>query len=298
MSLIERALQRVKAEGKQAGGNVPERSAENAASATVFQPPVVGTREPEIFITDAFLREKKLAAPHAQEHQQRAEYRHIKYGLLRETRRTAANNLIMVTSALQGEGKSFTSFHLAMSLASEQDYTVVLVDGDIIRPSLTRMIGIEERLGLMDAVKDEALHVESLLIPTNIRGLSVLPAGHGDDRNTEHFASTRMRAVMEQLLSVPNRLVVMDTLPLLLTTEARALALLGGQIIMVVRAESTPQPAVKQAIDLLGDANVKLLLNGAVRSKALGYLGFGYGYDYTGNREAGPRESAPKEPKP
>jgi Mrp family chromosome partitioning ATPase len=98
-----------------------------------------------------------------------------------------------------------------------------------------------------------------------------------------------MHEVIEQLLLVPNRIVVIDSLPLLLTTEARALAPVAGQIVMVVRAESTPQSAVKEAIELLGEgANVKLLLNAVVRTKALGYLGSEYGYGYNYRSEKAP----------
>jgi len=300
MSLIELTLQRVKA-AKEAGKGTP--ASRPGAGAGAGQPPAVGAggvgaagdaqaavlRDPEITIDEAFLREKGLLALQAHEHQQRGEFRQIKYGLLRDMNGAAGDGLVLVTSALQGEGKSFSSFHLALSLASEQDYTVVLVDADVIRPSLTRMLGLEERPGLMNALIDAATNVESLILGTNIRGLSFLPSGHAAEHATEHFASARMGEVIRQILSVPNRVVVVDTLPLLLTTEARALTALGGQIVMVVRAESTPQTAVSEAIDLLGEgANVKLVLNAAVRSKALGYYGMGYGYDYQTNKDKSP----------
>jgi Mrp family chromosome partitioning ATPase len=289
MSLIELALQRVKADSAkatpadkagtpaQSGAGLVRRESMPAST------PPVDVLNPDIHITDAFLRENGLAPPQSHEHQQRAEYRHIKYGLLRDQSRSGSH-LILVTSALQGEGKSFSSFHLALSLASEQDYTVLLVDADVIRPSLSRMMGREDRPGLINAVADVNTNVESLIATTNIRGLSFLSAGPHNQRATEHFASARMGDVMRQLLSVPNRIVVVDTLPLLLTTEARALTSLGGQIVLVVRAESTPQNAVLEAIDLLGEgANVKLLLNAAVRAKALEYYGLGHGYDYVPN---------------
>jgi exopolysaccharide/PEP-CTERM locus tyrosine autokinase len=292
MSLIELALQRVKADSAKgsaekgpanAGQSLPVGAAartEPVVPATVPAEP----REPELFITEAFLREKGLLAPEAHEHQQRAEYRHIKYGLLREISRQGGHGLIFVTSALQGEGKSFSSMHLALSLASEQDYTVVLVDADVIRPSVSRLMGCEDRPGLMNALADPETSVESLILQTNVRGLSFLPAGRHEERATEFFSSARMAEISRQLLSVPNRIVVVDTLPLLLTTESRALASLGGQIVLVVRAESTPQNAVLEAIDVLGEgANVKLLLNASVRAKALEYYGFGHGYDYTTN---------------
>ena len=136
----------------------------------------------------------------------------------------------------------------------------------------------------MDAASDDAVDVESLVVPTNVEGLSFLPAGRMNPNATEYFASARMQEIFRQLLAVPGRLLVVDSLPLLLTTEARALAPLAGQVLLVVRAESTPRQAVLEAVNLLGDqANVKLLLNAAVRTKALAYLGYGYGYGYNYN---------------
>lgn len=244
---------------------------------------------PQLQITDALLREKGLRGPSENDAQQRAEYRHIKHGLTAELRAPDARRILLITSALQGEGKSFSAAHLAMSLAVEPDYTVLLVDADVIRPNLTRTFGLTERRGIMDAVADSSIDVHSLIVTTSIEGLSILPAGRPHENATEHFASSRMREVIEQLLSVPNRIVVIDSLPLLLTTEARALAPVAGQIVMVVRAESTPQSAVQQGIDLLGEgANIKLLLNAVVRTKALEYLGAGYGYGYNYNSENTP----------
>jgi protein-tyrosine kinase len=288
MSLIELALQRVKADSARTSADkAAPQAAHSPALRNDIAPagvPAVDVENPDIVITEAFLRDHGLSAPQSHEHQQRAEYRHIKYGLLRDAAQTRSN-LILVTSALQGEGKSFSSFHLASSLASEQDYTVLLVDADVIRPSLSRMLGRDDQPGLMSAVADASINVETLISTTSVRGLSFLGAGPADEHATEHFASARMGEVMRQLQSIPNRIVVVDTLPLLLTTEARALTALGGQTVLVVRAESTPQNAVLEALDLLGEGvRTKLLLNAAVRSKALEYYGMGHGYDYLPNK--------------
>lgn len=244
---------------------------------------------PDLAISDAMLREKGLRALPDDEGQQRAEYRHVKHGLLPELRAKDGKRTVLITSALQGEGKSFSAAHLAMSLAVEPDYTVLLVDADVIRPNLTRTFGLVGRPGIMDAVADSSVDVQSLIVTTSIEGLSLLPAGRPHENATEHFASARMRQVIEQLLAVPNRIVVIDSLPLLLTTEARALAPVAGQILLVVRAESTAQSAVLNALELLGEgANVKLLLNAVVRTKALSYLGAEYGYGYNYNAEKTP----------
>ncbi len=296
MSLIERALQKARttrpeAELREVDPPVPIGTGAGPRTRPIAQTqpvPVLAEEfprvasAPELVISEQLLLEKGLLAEPEEESQQRAEYRHIKYGLMAGLREPDARRIILITSALQGEGKSFSAAHLAMSLAVEPDHTVLLVDADIIRPNLTRTFGLSGRPGIMDAVADPTIDVQSLIVTTSIEGLSILPAGRTHENATELFSSSHMHEVLEQLLAVPNRIVVIDSLPLLLTTEARALAPIAGQVIMVIRAESTPQNAVQDAIALLGEqANVKLLLNAVVRPKILGYMGgYGYGYNY------------------
>jgi Mrp family chromosome partitioning ATPase len=163
----------------------------------------------------------------------------------------------------------------------EPDYTVLLVDADVVKPQLSRAMGIVERPGLLNAVADHAVDVDSLVLATDIPGLSVLPAGSASENATEYFSSQRMRQVLEQLQAVPNRIVLIDTLPLLLTTEARVLMTLASQVLLVVRAETTPRNAVEQALALISEeVDVKLVLNAVDRTRITRYLGYGYGYQY------------------
>jgi exopolysaccharide/PEP-CTERM locus tyrosine autokinase len=304
MSLVERALTKLReaavpgADGQQPPAaepsEAPATSQQRVARRTAEAPTRAAfprvVAEPALQVTDALLRDAGLLAPFDQQRQITSEYRHVKRRLLAEVQAGTANRLVLMASALPGEGKSFSSANLAMSLALEPDYTVLLVDADVIKPNLSRVFGLTERPGLVDAVADASADVESMIVTTSVEGLSILPAGRTDPNATELFASSRMQQVVDQLLAVPNRLVVFDSLPLLLTTEARALVPLAGQILLVVRAESTPQQAVLQALDLIGDeANVKLMLNAVVRTKAMKYMGYGYyGYDYNyGDDNAG-----------
>lgn len=296
MSLVERALTKLREAAAPDGGGqaeaaadtqesprtAPQRAARRASDEPTRPPFPRAFAEPDLTITESLLRDAGLIAPFDQQRQVTSEYRHVKRRLLAEVQAGTANRLVLMASALPGEGKSFSSANLAMSLALEPDYTVLLVDADVIKPNLSRVFGLTDRPGLVDAVADAAVGIESMIVTTSIEGLSILPAGRMDPNATELFASSRMQQVVDQLLAVPNRLVVVDSLPLLLTTEARALVPLAGQILLVVRAESTPQQAVLQALELIGDeANVKLMLNAVVRTKAMKYLGYGYyGYDY------------------
>lgn len=290
MSLIERALRRAREAAESSSSpDVPAarrmagtRSLASGGSAATQARRVV--EKPDVVITDALLDAAGLRAPEAQQRQVLSEYRHVKRQLLGEIQSGETSRMILIASALPGEGKSFSSANLAMSLALEPDYSVLLIDADVIKPNLTRVFGLTERLGLMDAAADPSIDVESLVLSTSIPGLTVLPAGRMNPNATEYFASARMQALVEQLMSAPQRLLVVDSLPLLLTTEARALAPLAGQVLLVVRAESTPRQAVMEAIDLLGEElNVKLILNAAPRTKMLRYLGYGYGYGYNYN---------------
>lgn len=196
------------------------------------------------------------------------------------------SNLIMVTSALSGEGKSFTAANLALSMVTELDHTVLLVDADVARPSLARMFGFEPELGLLDVLEDK-VGLQDVLLTTNIDKLSVLPSGAPRPRATELLASDTMRSLLDEMASrYPDRIIVFDSPPLLLTTEASVLASHMGQIVMVVRAESTPQTAVQQALASIASHPVRLMVLNQVHQKMMSGTGYGYGYTYGSSHAA------------
>ncbi len=281
MSLIEQALYKKKEQADATAS--AERRAVPAERARESNAPPAGRTadQPSLQITESRLAELGLRADRDQLRQQRAEYRHLKRSVLASVAENEANRLVLVASALEGEGKTFTATNLALSLALDPDHAVLLVDADVIQPTLSGMFGLSDRAGIMDAVLDPTLDVESLVLTTSIEGLSILPAGRAHENATEYFASVRMREVVERISSVPNRIIVMDSLPLLLSTESTALAPSAGQVLLVVRAEGTPKPAVRQAIALLGShPNIKLVLNAVVWTRLLDYMVYGYGYGY------------------
>jgi protein-tyrosine kinase len=165
-------------------------------------------------------------------------------------------------------------------MALEKDRTVLLVDGDLAKPHISRLFGVENEPGLLDVLKDPAKDVQSVILPTDIPGLSLLPAGSHSETATELLASERMVQIVEQLSRLTSRGVVLfDSLPLLITSESRVLLTLMGQIVLVVRANVTPQQAVKDAVELIGDKKVWLVLNQAEVHGAMGYYyGSQYGY--------------------
>jgi len=173
------------------------------------------------------------------------------------------NNLIMVTSSLSGEGKTFCAINLAMSIAMELDHTVLLVDADVARPSVLSTLGLPAQRGLMDVLLDDKLDVGDVLLRTNVDTLSLLSAGTSNPRATELLASQTMRNLVYEIANrYPDRVVIFDSPPLLLTSEARVLASHMAQIVMVVEAETTTQHAVGEALrHLEGCQNVNLLYN-------------------------------------
>jgi len=189
-------------------------------------------------------------------------------------------NLIMVTSALPHEGKTFVAVNLAMSLAMEVDCRVLLVDADVLAPSVPRVLRIEPGKGLMDVLTGPGLPVREAILNTNVERLSLLLAGTPDTNAAEFLASDAMTRLLSELSGrYPDRIVVFDSPPLLATTEARALATHMGQVIVAVEAQRTTHAALESALSTVESCPVVYtLLNKTPESKAGSYHGsYAYG---------------------
>lgn len=240
------------------------------------------------------IRAANLLAPDTQRSRIKEEYRHIKRPLLMNIDGKGATpskhaNLIAVTSARPGEGKSFTACNLALSIATERNRTVLLVDADVLRPSVAKNLGFVAEQGLVDFLIDDQLELADVLVNTNIPSLTLLPAGSTHHLSTELLASDNMRRLAAEMSQrYPDRIVIFDAPPLLSTTEASILINLMGQVIMVVEAERTPQSQVKEALAML-DPNqiVGFVLNKTREAFTAHYYGDGYGYQYTDTSEEG-----------
>lgn len=299
MSLVEQALKRAKAAGRQAplagAGRPTSDDVMAPAAASAGQSPgaaatdsaaeITATHEkrPAILIDAESLRRVGYLPPPDQEREVAEQFRHIKRPLLarafgRGATPVANGRVIMVSSALPGEGKTFCAINLARSLCLEADSSVLLIDADTARPQVSKTLGLLERPGLVEALQDEQLDIETLIEVTNVPKLSVLGAGHSSGTAAELLGSSRMVDLLRQLTSPrsPNRVVVLDSPPLLVTNEAKTLVDLAGQVVLVVRASSTPQSAVLDAIShLREDQVVGLILN---ESHTVAGVGYGYGY--------------------
>ncbi|NOX93182.1 MAG: AAA family ATPase, partial [Gammaproteobacteria bacterium] len=193
------------------------------------------------------------------------EYRLLKRPLLLNAQGKEAEkwaNLIMVASSLPGEGKTFTTLNLALSMAMERDTTVLVIDSDVLKPSLTQLLGLQNEPGLIDVLLGDDMGLGDVIINTDMPKLSVMPAGQLHVHSTELLASGKMERIADVSIRYPDRMVLFDAPPLVATTEASVLAHIMGQILMVVEAGKTPQHIVQEAISRLDDRKIiGMLLN-------------------------------------
>ncbi len=210
------------------------------------------------------------------------EFRAIKRTLIgnvtgRNGPRIDGGNVMMVASAVAGEGKTYCAVNLALTLSLEKDYSVVLIDGDVAKPNISRVLGLQESPGLLDLLRSGEGDLASIEIGTSIPRLSVVPAGRPDEDAAELLSSNRMVRLVAEMHAQPNRLYVFDSTPLLLTNESRVLAEVAGQIILVVRAAATPRTAVKSALaELPENAYIGVVLNQKEAAPGADYYGYGH----------------------
>lgn len=176
-------------------------------------------------------------------------------------------NLIMVSSSLAGEGKSFCAVNLAMSIAMEMDHTVLLVDADVARPMIPKILGLGTDKGLLDVLLDDKLDMTEVLIKTNIEKLSVLTAGRPQPNANELLASQSMGLLLKEFVQrYEDRIIIFDSPPLLQTSEARVLANQMGQIVLVVEAEKTTQQTVREALRQIETCEIVTLIYNKAKS--------------------------------
>ena len=300
-SLIEQASRRLE-QLRQAGAPIPDISpapehvappvgvlksgAPAAAPAVQSEParPHVVSRQVNLDL-DA-MAAAGLVSPNAPRSHIADQYRVIKRPLIANAMGKgavpiASGNLIMVTSAVAGEGKSFTALNLAMSIATELDNTVMLVDADVARPSILRMLGLPASRGLLDLLVDDKAELSQVLLKTNIDKLTLLPSGTPHTRATELLASDAMTLLIEDIAKrYSDRIVIFDSPPLLLTTESRVLAGHMGQIVVVVHAEKTLQSDVEHALSTIESCPVKMMVLNQAKAGGVGGYGYGYGQGY------------------
>lgn len=308
-SLIEQAAERL-AKIRQAGIELPDDPVVSAAAARpverdaapILTRPIDPTPAPlskSVELDLIALAAAGFLVPAAPRSHIADQYRVIKRPLIanaiaKGAARVNHGNLIMMTSAMPGEGKSFTAINLAMSIASELDHTVMLVDADVARPSILKKLGLPEAPGLLDLLEGKT-EMSDVLMRTNIDKLTILPSGRPHPKSTELLASEGMRQLLSDMASrYADRIIIFDSPPLLLTTESRVLAAQMGQVVLVVHAGKTLQADVRQALATIEQCPIRMMVLNKARTDTQGTYSYGYGYGYGESYGNGAGESGPK----
>lgn len=282
MSLVEQAIARLR--NQQAG---TQRSVLGGSALKPVAPPSVNESDDSAKAANRLaidvngLRADGYVPEASKERQFADQYRRIKRPLIEKALSGNAAGgeprIIIVTSAVPGDGKTFTSINLAFSMALERDISILLVDSDVAKHHITDIFGLQQRKGLLDALTDESLDPEALVVPTNSRGLSILPTGTKVEGTAELLSSNRMRQIVMSLCARnPRRILLLDSPPLLITNEGRALVKIAGQVVLVVRAGETPRHAVQAAMGMIDEKQAGgVILNEGKVGLTEGYYGYG-----------------------
>ena len=289
MSTIEKALAKQKLVQQ-------EKLAEANANTTIEQSQVTETiastkttsnnNNDKIILNGERLNERGFIYSPDSAHHIQEEFRHIKRKLLNNAFGLASktlhnSNLIMVSSSHPNEGKTFVAINLALSIALEQDKTVLLVDADVLRPSLHRELEFDSKKGLLEYLLAEVPSLSDIIYSTNIDNLKLIPAGKPHHLTNELLASERMERLAKELAErYPDRIVIFDCPPIIGVTETPVLSDLVGQALVVVEESKTKTDDVKTAVSQLNsDIALGLVMNKTIRSKkdVYGYYGYGYG---------------------
>ncbi len=238
-------------------------------------------------IDRTMLAEKGMLVPGAPVGALAEEFRLIKRQLLLTAHEVGAGpkgqraRTLLVGSGKPGEGKTFCAINLAISLAAERDVEILLVDADFAKPDIMASLGLDDSTGLLDILADPSIDPEACVVRTDVPQLSLLPAGKRSHSDTELLASRRTEQVLDRLLEAnPHRIIVFDTPPALAASPASVLALLVGQVMLVVRADRTTEAEVREAVQLLdGCEDIALVLNSASYEPGRGRFGSYYGQE-------------------
>lgn len=259
----------------------PQISNERTSSVPVAD--VTGATEPDTQpLNLPLMRRQGLLIPDDGRSALAEEFRILKQPVLRNAfgpsgQRVGRRNVVMVTSAVPGEGKTFTAINLAMSIAMELQRTVLLVDADVVQPSVAARLGLTLGAGLIDLLENPKADLSSYLVRTSIPNLTVLGAGRRHGRSTELLASAAMAHLVDDLASrYPDRVVLFDSPPMLATSESSVLARHMGQIVLTVEAGATPKSAISRVVKMLDACDIVI----PVLNKVTAMPGMNYALGY------------------
>lgn len=280
MSTIEKALNKGchSDNNKEALTSIPPTTPNNTSSNNQT------SHEHFINIDINMLADRSMVTNRTERSRINEEYRFIKRKLLTNAFGKAAHllknpNIILVTSTNPDEGKTFTAINLALSIALEQDKTVLLIDADVVNPSIGTELKYDSTSGLLDYLMGHIDDIGKVIYNTNIDKLKLLPAGSRHHLSHELLASTRMDSLTKELASrYPDRIIILDSPPLLGVSETQVLASLSGQAVVVVEESKTQNSGIVKAVKMLDpDMAIGFVMN---KSNELKRQNYGYGYGY------------------
>lgn len=287
VSIIEKALNRISTGSsgtESAKDHLAARYNNRPASRNVNHrkslEQALANAESVLTLDHALLQDARIIAVGDEVSRVNDEFRRIKRPLLANVAGRSAHpvehaNIIMITSSVAGEGKTHTSINLALNIAREVDYTVLLVDADVIKRQTSELLGIAKQPGLVDLLHDDRLKVGDVMLRTDVPRLAIMPAGECHPQAAELLSSHEMQRVVDELSSrYPERIIIFDSPPLLATSEAQVLAELMGQIVLVVEAGRTSPRMVEEAVAVLHKSKpIGLVLNKSRQKMTSDYYG-------------------------
>lgn len=294
MSIIEKAFNKAKDEGQNLNNPTDfpaeikedfgeQNSSQNTSTPVVKAKNKSSSASKEIVeINWKQLAELGFVTPGDSNTQTIEEYRNIKRPLVSNAFGEGSvgidrSNLILVTSSVPREGKTFTAINLALSIATERDKKVLLIDADVARPSISKTLGIKDSPGLIEYLEGQDVGFSDIVLKTNMPGLNLIPSGKHHQHSTELLSSNRMVLLAQELSNrYPDRIVIFDSPPLLAATQGEVLASLVGQVVLVIEAENTSQSMVMESVNKLASCDVVLaVLNKANTTSEANYYGYG-----------------------
>jgi Mrp family chromosome partitioning ATPase len=271
MSIIEQVMRKSREDLRAAAAqpSPPRDPAGNVGLALeVSAPPdsLAWEGSPTVAVAGEALLGTGLIPPSDQRHLQAGQYRNLRRMLVEQRTKqlgsTQRSALVAITSALAGDGKTYTAFNLASSFAREPDQLTVLIDGDLPKHQLTNHLGLESSPGLSDCLVEDR-DLDSAFLLTDTPRLMVLPAGTRCVEGSELLGGSIFLALFARLQDrYPELNVVIDAGPLLLSAEAEMLCRNVEQVLLVVRHGVSTRKAVTEAVSRVGDkTHCSLLLN-------------------------------------
>ncbi|MES9812794.1 MAG: XrtA-associated tyrosine autokinase [Candidatus Thiodiazotropha sp.] len=281
----DKTIEKAKPVLEQTASVKPAAGGQQSAEPTipVSREPVARSSAKKIHLDYESLSRVGYIVPHSGNKQLSEEYRIIKRPVIMNALGKGAapiehGNLISISSSLPSEGKTFTAMNLALSISTELDSTVLLIDGDVLRCSLSTLLGIEKEKGLIDLLEDKSCTVGDVILETQIPRLKVISAGKRSEKSTELLASKEMEEFLNEVaVRYQDRIIIFDSPPMLSTSESIVLNQHMGQVLVVVEAGGTPVEAIKDTLSRLdSDKAIGLVLNKSREVKGDNYYGTYY----------------------